>query len=170
MMPEGEIWKEVWKRYNQNPLGLRMYAGISSMGHPELLITSPKGSWMIKHDSPYSGKPGMGGRIESCVKPKLKVEQAGLRPIPRDAIRKMIAMVEEGIDITEATKLINSILAQEPTTFDNLRRIRPPAIMQGPILHSPRPLQSIIGGQLELDLKLDAELEMLKRRFTTYIR
>ena len=57
--PEDEIWKEVWRKYNQNPLGLKMYSGISSRGHPELLITSTKESWMIKRDSPYSGRPGL---------------------------------------------------------------------------------------------------------------
>jgi len=164
--PEDEIWKEVWRKYNRNPLGLRMYAGISSGGHPELLITSAKESWMIKRDSPYSGRLGVGGRIQESISPRLDVEQAGLRPIPRHAMKKMIAMAEEGIDIVEAAKIIGSILAQEPVTFDELERTRPPSIMQGPIIQSPTSLQSVVGGQLELDMKLELELEKLKKGLT----
>lgn len=168
IIPEEEIWKEVWKKYNLDPLGLRMYAGLSSTGHPELLITSPKDNWMIKRESPYSGKLGIGGRLEEYFKPKLQIDQAGFRPIPRYAIKKMIAMAGEGFDIIEATKIIESILAQEPTTFEELRRIRPPGVMQGPILHTYRSLQSIIGRQLEVDTKLEMELEKWKRRLGMY--
>ena len=164
--PEDEIWKEVWRKYNQNPLGLKMYSGISSRGHPELLITSTKESWMIKRDSPYSGRQGIGGRLQESIRPRLNVEQAGLRPIPRYAMKKMIAMAEGGIDIVEAAKIVGSILEQEPVTFDELERIKPPSVMQGPIIHSPTSIQSIIGGQLELDMKLEGELEKLKRGLT----
>lgn len=164
--PEDEIWKEVWRKYNQNPLGLRMYAGISSRGHPELLITSAKESWMIKRDSPYSSRLGIGGRIQESVRPRLDVEQAGLRPIPRYAMKRMIALAEEGIDIVEAAKMISSILAQEPMTFDELERTKPHSVMQGPIIQSPTSLQSIIGGQLELDRKLEIELDKFKRGLT----
>jgi hypothetical protein len=160
---EDEIWRQVWRRYNQNPSGLRMYAGVSSHGHPELLITSPADTWIIKRDSPYSGRLGIGGVVQEPVRPRVEVEQAGLRPIPRYALKKMMALAEEGVDVVEAAKLIGSILAQEPVTFDELKRMRPPSVMQGPIVHSPAPLQSIIGGQLELDRKLEVELEKMRR-------
>jgi len=169
IMSEVEIWKQFLRRYNQNPLGWRMYAGVSNAGYSELLINHPKHSWLIKRDSLYSGMPGIGGIIEDSVKPELRVEQTGIRPIPKHAIKKVVAMVEGGIDIMEATKIIDSILAQEPTNFDELKRIRPPGVMQGPIVHFYRPIQSIVGGQLELDAKLEAELERLKERRTSYI-
>ncbi|MEM2094395.1 MAG: hypothetical protein QXI32_03760 [Candidatus Bathyarchaeia archaeon] len=166
---EEEIWKQVWRRYNQNPLGMRMYAGVSPHGHPELLIVGPQESWIIKRDSPYSGRPGIGGVLQETVKPKVEVEQAGLRPIPRYALKKMMAMAEAGVDIVEVAKIIGSILAQDPVSFEELERIRPPSVMQGPIVHSPAPIQSIIGGQVELDMKLEAELQKLRRGYT-YIR
>lgn len=169
IMSEEEILKEFLKKYNQNPLGWRMSTGISPAGHSELLITHPNYSWLIKRDSPYSGVPGIGGRLEGYLNPRLGVEQSGYRPIPRHSMKKIIAMVEEGIDPIEAIKIIGTILTQQPATFDELKRMRPPGVVQGPILHSYRPIQSIIGRQLELDLKLEAELEKLKGGRTTYI-
>ena len=168
VMPEIEIWKQFFRRYNRNPLDWRIYDGISSAGFPERLISSPNYSWMIKYD--YSGRPGISGRIESQITPpKFELEQAGFRPIPKYAIKKMAQMFEEGFDMSEvleAMKIIERILAQEPTTFDEIERMRPPGIIRGPILNTQRPLQSIIGGQSKLDLKLDTELEKMRRKLT----
>jgi hypothetical protein len=168
IMSEIEVLKEFFKRYNRNPLGWKMYQGVSPTGNPELLINHSKYGYLIKRDG-YSGMPGIGGRIEERLDLKLGTEQSGLRPIPRYAMKKMIAMIDEEAEPTEIIKILEAILSQPPVTFNELKRVRPPVVIQGPISHSHRPVQSVVGRQLELDAKLELELEKLKRIRTARI-
>jgi len=171
IMPETEIWKQFFRRYNRNPLDWRIYSGISDTGNLQLLINSPNHRWLIERDSAYSDRPGIGGVVEECIVPKLNLEQSGYRPVPEKIMEKLIPVMEEETDSGESAKIIESIMRCEPTTFEEIRRIRPRAIMRGPIMLSPRPIQSVIGGQLELDAKLEAELEKLKnKRTASYVR
>ncbi|MEM4311187.1 MAG: hypothetical protein QXX95_02220 [Nitrososphaerales archaeon] len=167
ILSEEEIWNEVLRKYNKNPLGFRIYSGISPSKNLELLITNPNESWLLKRDSLYSGKKGLGVRLNEKINIDIKVEQAGLRPIPGYIAKRLIAMSEEGINFG---KIIEEILKQEPKSFDEIKKKKPLGILQGPILHSLNPLQSLIGKQLELDKKLEYEIEKLKRSSTYYIK
>jgi hypothetical protein len=170
IMPETEIWKQFFRRYNRNPLNWRIYSGISDTGNLQLLINSPNYRWLIERDSAFSDRPGIGGMVEECIVPKLDLEQSGYRPVPGKIMKHMIALMEEGKDYAEAAKIIESAMRCEPITFEEIGRIRPRAIMSGPIMLSPRPIQTVVGGQLELDAKLEAELEKLKkRRIASYV-
>ncbi|HKZ45360.1 MAG TPA: hypothetical protein VJ343_01520 [archaeon] len=168
-IPELEIWKQFFRRYDQNPMGWEMYAGISRKGYPELLIDHPEYGWLIKRDSQHSSAPGIGVKLGEYVNPKASLRKSGFRPVPERAMKKIAVMIEEGFNPLEAMEIIETVLAQPPTTFDEIRKINPPAVMEGPISYSHRPLHSIIGGQAELDAKLDLELERLMRRKTAYI-
>lgn len=169
VMPEEEILRQFLRRYNQNPLEWRIYGGTSPAGYPEVLITNPGYSWLLKRDSQYSGMPGIGGRLEQCVSPKSISAQSGFRPISKYAMEKIVAMMEQGADPIEAMKIVETSLRQDPTTFDEIERIRPPGVLRGPIMLSHRPLQHIIGGQLDLDAKLEIELRKMQARRTGYI-
>ena len=162
-MQEKEVWGEVWHRYNLKPVGYGICCTISSTGHPEILIVSPSRNWMIKRDSPYSGKPGIGGRLDDeldYVDPVLKkAGDSGVRPVPNYLMEKMERLARAGIDVMDAN-IIESLLKQPPATFDELRKIKPPVVLEGPIISSGRPLQSITGDrQLELDMALEAKLK-----------
>jgi hypothetical protein len=162
IIKENEILEEVRHSYNQSPLGFRIYCGLSHTGHPEILIASPSRNWMIKRDSPYSGKWGIGGRLDDKLEyadPILtKAGDSGIRPVPNYLMEKMANLDRMGVDVTD-TNIIDSLLKQPPATFDELRKTRPPVVLEGPVIDLGRPLQSIIRGQLELDMALEAELK-----------
>ena len=168
-MSEEEVMRDYLSRYDRKARGYKILIGVSGIGRPTVIIKSPDRQWMIMRESPYSGLPGIGGIIEEDVDFEWKARQSGFRPIPQYAMERMTAMVDEGFNPIEAARIINALLAQEPKTFDELERIRPPAVMQGPIVHTYRPIESVIGGQLELGIKLDAELEKLKRQRGSYL-
>jgi len=169
IMSEEEVMRDYISHYDRSASGYKILTGINRTGHPAAIIKSPDRRWMIMRESPYSGLPGIGGIIEEDVDFEWKTRQSGFRPMPEYAMRKMMAMVDEGSNPIEAARFIDALLAQEPKTFGELERIRPPAVLQGPIVHTYRPIESVIGGQLELGIKLDAELERLERQRGSYL-
>ena len=76
IVPEDVIWAEFRKKYEEKPKGWRIHSGLSPKGFPELLISGPKESWLMKRESLYSGKLGVGGRIPEGIKLNSKI----LRP------------------------------------------------------------------------------------------
>ncbi|MFQ6135183.1 MAG: hypothetical protein ACE5KU_05150 [Nitrososphaerales archaeon] len=162
IIPEEEIWAEFWRGYSRGPEAWRMYFGVSAKGYPELLITGEKESWLVRRESLFSGKPGIGGRIAEDIRMKPRIEPYGFREIPRCYLKKIVAMIERSVDPVDETKIITDILKQPPTTLD---RIRSPSVIQGPLVHSYQPLPLISEEQMELNRKLDIELDKWKRRF-----
>ena len=165
IIPEEQIWKEVRNRYERNPLGLQMFSGTSPKGYPELFINSPEISWLIKRESLYTGKPGIGERIEGkFTKSVPQITQYGLRPLPKQSIRKLMMALEHGISSQDGIKtmhdLISSTLQKEPKRFDE---IIADDVLVGPVLPTSKPLSSLLGGQEELYKRLDYELDKLKR-------
>ncbi len=165
IMSEEQIWKDVQRRYEQNPLGLQMFFGTSPKGYPELFINSPEISWLIKRESIYTGKLGIGERIESKFTKSIpKTTQYGLRPFPKRSIRKLMTAMEHGISSQDAIKtmnnLISSTLQKEPKRLDE---IIGNDVLLGPVFPARRPISSLIAGQSELYRRLDNELDKLKR-------
>lgn len=165
IMSEIEVGEEFRKKYEQNPRGWKCAQGIRN-GHPELFVTNKKSgiSFKVMRDSQYSGMPGVGGIINEYMAPRMDIEHYGLRPFSIHDIWKMIVGMAEGIIP------IKTIMAQQPVTVSELQKTMPHVAVQGPILHIPKPIEAIIGGQLELDLKLEAELEKLTtKKISNYI-
>ena len=170
ILPEEEIWKEFLKKHKRNPNVWRLYEGISRTGHPELLITGLKKSWLLKRDSLYSGRPGLGVELDEGYRGP-RIEPYGFREAPKYVMKKIVALVEEGIDPLKAIKMIieheiPNILSQRPISID---RIRSPMVMEGPVLYTNRPLPYFSKRQMELDRKLELELKKLRSRLDTYV-
>jgi hypothetical protein len=160
LLRENAIWAEFWKRYFGRPEGWRIYSGISTNGYPELLINGEKESWLVRRDSLYSGKLGIGGRISGDIKMDPRVDPFGFREIPRRYLERILAM-DEGFDPVEKTKMITDILKKPPTTLD---RIRSPGAIQGPMVRSYQALPLISNEQAKLDKELNMEMDKWKRR------
>ena len=163
VISEEQVWVEYWEKYRRRPEDWRMYSGISSKGYPELLILGKKDSWLLRRESLYSGKLGIGGRFsetkQSDIEGGKMSTQFGFRPVPKKIVRRLATGQE--MDLEERTRIITDILSQTPTTPD---RIRSPLMVQGPLVQSPNPLPVISKEQVELDMKLDLELDKWKRR------
>ena len=162
-IPENEIWEEFWKRYHRRPEGWRIYSGITMNGYPEVLITGEKESWLMRRDSVYSGKLGIGGRIEDNSMVKPIANSFGFREISIHDMDKIFMINREDIDQKEKIKIITGILKKPPTT---LEEIKSSGVIQGPMLQSNQALPIISREQAELDRELNNELNKWKRRIS----
>ena len=175
MVPEEEIWEEFWqKKYKQDPDVWRIFRSESPKGYPELWIIGPQESWLLKRESLYSGKHGIGVKLDEGYGTKPMPPSYGFREVPQAKylMEKAMEMVERGMDPAEAMarifpileKEIPAILQQRPTAPE---RIRSPIAVQGPII-AYRPSHLLSERQMELDRKLDSELDKWKRRLSHY--
>lgn len=168
LIPEEEIWAEYWRSYNQRPEGWRLYSGISVRGCPELLIAGEKESWLVRRESLYSGKLGVGGKIPRGISRDSAsgsiMGSYGFREVPGDYAERLAR--GESVDPAEKMRIIADILRHPPTPLD---KITSPSLLQGPLTHSIRPLPIISEEQAELDRKLNLELDKWRRRLN-YIR
>ncbi len=162
-IPENVIISDFWKKYFRQPVGWRMYSGITDNGHPELLITGEKESWLIRRDSLYSGKLGIGGKLEGDILINPRVDSFGFREIPNKYFNKILSMNNEVIDQEEKSKIIAALLEKPPTTLD---RIKSSGVIRGPMVQSYSALPLISDQQVELDSKLNIEMNKWKRRIS----
>ena len=162
-IPENVIISDFWKKYFRQPDGWRMYSGVTANGHPELLITGEKESWLIRRDSLYSGKLGIGGRLEGDILINPRVDSFGFREIPNRYFNKILSMNNKDIDQEEQSKIIAALLEKPPTT---LEKIKSQGVIRGPMVQSPHALPVISKEQAELDNKLDIEMKKWKRRIS----
>jgi hypothetical protein len=162
ILSEEIVWNEFWKRYSKKPKAWRIYSGLSGKGHPELLISGEDDSWIIRRESLYSGKLGIGGRIPDGVKMNSKGAPYGFRELSQDVLDNIMMIIEGQKDPGVRSKVINNILKKPPTT---LERIQSPGVMQGPIVHSLNSLPLFSKEQARLDRKLNLEIDQWRRRF-----
>ena len=169
VLPEQEIMGRVRKEYSSSPLGWRMYQGFSRSGNPELLILG-KENWHLRREK-YSERPGIGMRLDDRVEPTVDARYAGLRPMP-DAVMDMIMdMIIRGANPSAVEKFLyrsarRVVKRQDPVNYEELEKLHTHAVVQGPIMSSLRPVDEVIGGQTELDAKLDFELMKLQKGYT----
>ena len=170
VLGEEEILRRVNRLYDESPKGWRIYSGRSKNGNPELIVTGEE-NWHIIRDR-YSGRPGLGIKLGNSAEPTSDAIYAGLRPVPNSVMNLLIDMISKGADLSvinrvmyESTRRIVGM--EDPVSHEQIERIKPPAIISGPILTSPNPLHGIIRGQEELDAKLNEELERMKRKFAS---
>jgi len=160
-MSETDIFKKIMQDYFKNPLGHKIL-----IGNLEALIIAPDDRWMVMRDSPY--RPGIGARIEEEFNLKPDIPQYGLRPIPRYVMKRIAKLADEGYH-EEVSKILDGIISSKrPYGFEDIKRKRPHAIVDGPIVFTEKPIHEVIGRQLDLELKLKAELERMERRNIMY--
>ncbi len=163
LIPENVILAEFWKKYYRQPDGWRMYSGVTANGYPELFITGEKESWLIRRDSLYNGKLGIGGKLEGDIMMNPRVNPYGFREIPTQYIDKILTMNKNDINQEEKTKMIAALLDKPPTTFE---KIKSPGVIRGPMVQSPHALPLISKEQADLDKKLNIEMNKWKRRIS----
>ena len=163
LIPENVILAEFWKKYYRRPDGWRLYSGVTKDGYPELFITGERESWLIRRDSLYNGKLGIGGKLEGDIMMNPRVNPYGFREIPAQYIDKILMMNKGNIDQEEKTRMIAALLEKPPTT---LERIKSPGVIRGPLIQSPDALPLISKEQADLDKNLNIEMNKWKRRIS----
>lgn len=161
---EDVIWSEFWKRYYRRPENWRIYSGITKNRYPEVLISGEKESWLIRRESLYSGKMGIGGKLDENIAINPHLNPYGFREIPLKDLNKIFGMDGEEISQINRNNMIRDLLEKPPTTIE---RIKSSGIIRGPMLQSQQALPLITKDQKKLDLELNVEMKKwkLKRSF-----
>ena len=159
IVPEDVIWSEFRKKYEEKPKGWRIHSGLSPKGFPELLISGPKESWLMKRESLYSGKLGVGGRIPEGIKLNSKNESFGLRDLPINKIQR-IMNTSNALDVN---KMMANLMNTSPIPHQN---ITSPVALEGPVFHSPKPLNLVSRKHNALDKLLDLEMSKWRSKIS----
>lgn len=83
----------------------------------------------------------------------------GLRPIGADQMKELAGVVDDPISMSD---LASRLLKQNPVSSNEAMNL--PAILHGPILQSPRPIEVLSNAQTELDEKLRKQLRQIINR------
>ena len=157
-----KIRREIARLYDRNPEGWRVLVGKDRSGFYDALISHGTDAWQVKE---YQVNPykfvGLGSRLPQVTSSPLIPQDHpfGLRPIGVEQMKEFASMVDDPKTMTE---IAARMLSTKPVSASEA--LESPAILQGPILQSARPLDSLSSAHTKLDEKLRKELQHLVNR------
>lgn len=127
-----------------------------------MLFSHESKAWQVKE---YQVNPykfvGLGAKLRNL--PELTVGNEnypfGLRPISADLIKELTSAMDDPRSMDD---MASKLLSQR--TVSSTEAVMSPAILQGPILQSNRPIDSLSSAHLKLDEKLRRELQRVVNR------
>jgi hypothetical protein len=162
MLDSTKIRREIARIYEKDPEGWRVLVGKDRSGFYDALISHGTEAWEVKE---YQVNPykfvGLGSRLPNLPSGPLIPQEHpfGLRAIGLDQIKEIASVIDDPKSMSElAAKLLN----RSPVSAREA--VESPAVLQGPILQSPRPLEALSSAHTELDAKLRRELQNLVNR------
>jgi len=157
LLDSNKIRAEIARLYDKDPQGWRVLTGRDGHGFYDLLISHGTEAWQLKE---YQVNPykfvGLGSKLPDF--PQLGDSQEmhfGLRPIGADQMKELAA-IEDPVSMSA---LASRLLKQSPVTSNEAMNL--PAILHGPILQSPRPIEVLSNAHTELDEKLRKQLRQI---------
>ena len=152
---------EIARLYDKDPQGWRVLAGKDRLGFYDLLIAHGTEAWQLKE---YQVNPykfvGLGSRLPNLPQPAMSQEfHFGLRPIKVDQMRELANVLD---DPTSMSDFASRLLTQKPVA--SAEAMEGPAILHGPILQSPRPIEVLSRAHTELDSQLRKQLQHIVNR------
>jgi hypothetical protein len=156
-----KIRAEIARLYDKDPQGWRVLVGKDRLGFYDAIILHGPEAWQLKE---YQVNPykfvGLGARLPNLPEPvALKEHNFGLRPIGLTQMKELASAVDDPNNMAD---LATRLLSQNPVA--STEASEGPAILHGPILQSPRPLDTLSAAHTELDEKLRKELQHLVNR------
>ncbi len=153
--------REIIKAYNKDPEDWRVLVGRDSGRHLSVLISHGEELWIVKEEqiNPYKSV-GYGVKTyqDADFLKNISPYTFGFRPLTRSQIDELTSAMEQRKSINE---ILTDLLARKPVSFKD---IASPMVIQGPVLHTPKPIDYISDKHRQLDLKLKLELEKLLHR------
>lgn len=153
--------RKILSMYEKDPRGWRVFIGRDVRGYYDVLIVHGEKAWLIKEEqiSPYK-TIGVGTEIPLEDKSLIKYPYSfGFRPVPNS--NKLLKVLARGEDYTPH---LIKLLRREPLP---LSQINTKVILQGPFIYSRKISNLLSEKQLELDLKLRAELmKLIAKKYT----
>ena len=162
MLDSTKIRREIARLYDKNPEGWRVLVGRDKSGFYDALISHGTEAWQLKE---YQVNPykfvGLGSRLPNLpVGPLVPQEEPfGLRAIGLDQMKEIATMID---DPSAMSELAAKLLSRKPVSA--IEAVESPAVLQGPILQSPRPLETLSSAHTKLDMRLRKELRNLVNR------
>lgn len=162
MQDSTKIRREIARLYEKDPEGWRILVGRDPSGFYDALISHGTEAWQVKE---YQVNPykfvGFGSRLPNpTVGPLIpKEEPFGLRAIGLDQMKEIATMIDDPSSMSEFTA---KLLSRKPVSASEA--VESPAVLQGPILQSPRPLEALSSAHTKLDARLRKELRNLVNR------
>ena len=161
LLDSSKLRAEIARLYDKDPQGWRVLAGKDRLGFYDLLIAHGPEAWQLKE---YQVNPykfvGLGSRLPNLPQPSTSQEfHFGLRPIKVDQMMELANVLD---DPTSMSDLASRLLMQKPVA--SAEAMEGPAILHGPILQSPRPIEVLSQAHTELDNQLRKQLQHIVNR------
>ena len=162
MIDSAKLRLEIARRYERDPEGWSVLVGKDRAGFFDVLVSHGREAWQVKE---YQVNPykfvGLGSRIANLPPHPLASREFpfGLRPVGMDIMKELSNLGDEP---TAMGELASKLLSEKPVSASEA--MQSPGILQGPILQSSRPLDSLSSAQTKLDEKLRIELRRIVRR------
>jgi len=162
MLDSTKIRHEIARLYDKNPEGWHVLVGRDRSGFYDALISHGTEAWQLKE---YQVNPykfvGLGSKLPNLpAGPLISQEHPfGLRAIGLDQMKEIASVLDDPSSMSE---LAAKLLSRRPVSASEA--VESPAILQGPILQSPRPLEALSSAHTKLDARLRKELRNLVNR------
>ncbi len=162
MLDSTKIRREISKLYDKDPQGWGVLVGKDKSGFFDILISHGTEAWQVKE---YQVNPykfvGLGSKLPGStpLPPIYNDQPFGFRPIGLEQMRELATIIDDPKTLSE---LAAKLLANRP--ISSIEAIQSPAVLQGPILHSNRPIEALSSLQTRLDDKLRKELQGIVHR------
>lgn len=162
MLDSTKIRREIARQYDKDPLGWSVLVGKDRSGFYDVLISHGTDAWQVKE---YQVNPykfvGLGSRLPNAPPHPIPGSESlfGLRPIGLDRMKEITTLIDDPRAMSE---LASKLLSEKPVS--STEAMESPAILQGPVLHSSNPLETLSTSHTKLDMKLRKELQQLVNR------
>jgi len=155
------VRREIIKSYDNDPEDWRVLVGRDTGRHLSVLISHGEELWIVKEEqiNPYKSV-GYGAKTyqDAELLKNISPYTFGFRPLTRSQIEELTSALEKKKSINE---ILADLMARKPVSFKD---VASPMVLQGPVIHSPKPIDYISDKHRQLDLKLKLELERLLHR------
>jgi hypothetical protein len=161
LLDSTRIRREISRLYDKDPQNWRVLVGKDKTGFYDLLISHESQAWQVKE---YQVNPykfvGLGSKLPgSSPRPLISEHSFGFRPVGLQQMKELASVIDDPRAMTDiATKL----LAERPVS--TMEAVESPAILQGPIMQSARPIEALSSSHAKLDEKLRKELQRIVQR------
>lgn len=161
LLDSNKVRAEIARLYDKDPQGWRVLTGKDGHGFYDLLISHGAEAWHLKE---YQVNPykfvGLGSKLSGFPQPSVSQEMHfGLRPIGADQMRELASVIDDPVTMSD---IASRLLKQNPVTWNEAMNV--PAILHGPILQSPRPIEAVSAAHTELDERLRKQLRHIVNR------
>jgi hypothetical protein len=162
LLDSTKIKREITRLYDKDPQGWNVLVGRDRAGFYDILFSHGTKAWQVKE---YQVNPykfvGLGAKLRNIPEPTMATENYpfGLRPISADLIKELTGAMD---DPRAMDDMASKLLSQR--TVSSMEAVQSPAILQGPILQSNHPIDSLSPAHVKLDEKLRRELQRVVNR------